>query len=206
MKRLAFFLYIAVFACISAAGGTFRDSRNGKTYRTVVIGGKTWMAENLNIKTEGSWCYDNDESNCEKYGRLYDWNAAKSVCPEGWHLPSREEWGDLAKAAGGSGKYGDEGGAGKKLKSKAGWNSYTVNALTYSGNGSDEFGFLALPGGTRYINGFFYSAGLSGNWWTATENDAGYYAYRRSMYYSNDSVDELNLSKDIGHSVRCSGD
>jgi uncharacterized protein (TIGR02145 family) len=127
----------ALFAAMPAASQSstaFTGGRDGKAYKTVVIGGKTWMAENLNVETEGSWCYDNKESNCEKYGRLYTWNAAKTACPAGWHLPSREEWGDWARAAGGSGKYGTGGKAGKKLKSTYGWNN---------GNGTDDYRFSA---------------------------------------------------------------
>jgi uncharacterized protein (TIGR02145 family) len=175
----------------------FTDGRNGKTYKTTEIGGKTWMAENLNIETEGSWCYDNKESNCEKYGRLYNWKAAKTACPAGWHLPSREEWGDLARAADGSGKYGSTGGkAGKKLKSTSGWNN--------KGNGTDDCGFSALPGG-HYYGGGFDIAGNYGHWWTVTEIDAGY-AYFRIMYYDDDSVFEYWGPKSNGFSVRCVGD
>jgi uncharacterized protein (TIGR02145 family) len=194
---LAFFGVIFVAGVKYAAvaetqAPTFTDDRDGKTYKTVVIGGKRWMAENLNIATEGSWCYDNKESNCDKYGRLYNWNAAKTACPAGWHLPLREEWGDLAKAAGGSEKYGTGGKAGKKLKSTSGWNN--------KGNGTDDFGFSALPGGL--CNGGFYGAGYNGYWWTATENDIGL-AYYRNMSYDDDNVDEYNSNESSGRSVRC---
>lgn len=83
---------------------TFIDSRDGKKYKTVKIGDQIWMAENLNYETEtGSWCYDNNPSNCDKYGRLYDWETANKVAPAGWHLPSRAEFETLLKNLGGEG-------------------------------------------------------------------------------------------------------
>jgi len=163
-------------------------SYGGKTYNTVVIGGKTWMAENLNYQTaSGYWCYKNDNSNCDKYGRLYDWNTARTVCPAGFHLPSRQEWNDLVNAVGG----------GKKLKARSGWNNI--------GNGTDDFGFSALPSGGRYAGGGFYDAGSNGYWWTATEYGDNY-AYYRHMSDRNGNVNEDNNGKDFGYSVRCVAD
>jgi len=177
---------------------TFTDSRDGKTYKTVTIGGKAWMAENLNYDTaggSGSWCYGDADSNCVKYGRLYDWNTAmagalsssanpsgvRGVCPSGWHLPSRAEWNTLVDYVGGS--------AGKKLKSTSGW------------NGTDNFGFSALPGGGRYSDGSFYLAdGL--HWWSATESDSSR-AYIRGMGNKNDDVYEHGDVKGDAYSVRC---
>jgi uncharacterized protein (TIGR02145 family) len=176
--------------------------------KTVTIGGKTWMAENLNYKPSNgnSWCYNNNESYCRKYGRLYDWNTAmggsssstanpsgvRGVCPSGWHLPSRAEWDALMTAVGGSSM------AGKKLKSTSGWGDEY--------NGTDDYGFSALPGGYRnYSDGSFLNAGYYGYWWTATEYSSGY-AYSRYMNYDSGLVDENSYNKSYGFSVRCVGD
>jgi uncharacterized protein (TIGR02145 family) len=204
-------LWVALFAGISAAGwaGAFTDKRDGKTYRTVAIGGKTWMAENLNYEAGKSWCYDKKEFNCGRYGRLYDWKTAMKACPLGWHLPTVQEWDNLSRAVGGKREYYKDDkisffywdGAGEKLKAKSGWNAYQGN----SGNGTDDYGFSALPGGSHITDGYFSSAGYSGYWWTATEYDADD-AYIRGMYGNYDNVDELTNYKEVGFSVRCVGD
>jgi uncharacterized protein (TIGR02145 family) len=166
----------------------FTDSRDGKTYRTVKIGRQTWMAENLNYKSDSSWCYENADSNCVKYGRLYDWAAAMTSCPSGWHLPTHIEWNHLDEYAGGEKETG------KKLKSASGWNN--------GGNGIDAYGFSALPGGQRLTpDGYFNSNGFNGFWWTATIGGKG--AHSRSMYYMYDHVNPGYNYESHGASVRC---
>jgi hypothetical protein len=69
-----------------------KDTRDGNVYQTVDFKGKIWISQNMNYAADGSICYDNASENCERYGRLYDWTTAKKACPQGWHLPSEEEW------------------------------------------------------------------------------------------------------------------
>jgi len=189
--------------------GTFTDSRDGKTYRTVRIGKLTWMVENLNFVTDSSVCYENDESNCQKYGRLYNWNDAMTACPAGWRVPSDEDWDSLTVAVGGQRvEYGyvvyDWKFAGKKLKSTTGWVDWEYDdGKLVSGNGTDDFGFSALPGGYGSSGGNFYDAGYVGHWWSATEYDATY-ARRRGMDYGSSSVfSSWNGVKADRFSLRC---
>jgi len=192
-------------------GNVLTDNRDGKKYKTVKIGNQIWMAENLNYNAKDSKCYDDEESNCKKYGRLYDWATAialpiwcnsvkcaskigakhKGICPSGWHLPSFDEWDVLEEAIGGM-KMG-----GKHLKAKSGWNS--------DGNGLDTYGFAALPGGasTWWDGKFrFEHIGDFGNWWTSTE-DAANYALRHYMEHKYVNLYYSYYTKSVLFSVRC---
>jgi len=188
MKKATIALLLICTAIFAQQKGTFTDSRDGKKYKTVKIGSQTWMAENLNYNASGV-CYDDYKpANCAKYGKLYDWETALKVCPSGWHLPSKSEWEILYKAVGGI-KI-----AGKKLKAKSGWNE--------NGNGTDEFGFSALPGGYGYANSDFEPVGYYGGWWSATEDYSNIVWYQ-SIYYSGSSVGGGSEYKDALFSVRC---
>lgn len=76
---------------------TFVDTRDSKVYKIKKIGNQIWMTENLNYATNGSSCFDKQNTNCDKYGRLYKWEVAKAVCPNGWHLPSIGEFKQLKR-------------------------------------------------------------------------------------------------------------
>jgi len=181
---------------------TLKDDRDGQKYRTVKIGEQVWMAENLRFKIDDSWCYGNSEDSCAKYGRLYTWEAAKKACQSiGMRLPSRQEWEALVTVAGGTNK------AGKKLKAKSGWNDYKGwnDNKGRSGNGTDDFGFSALPGGFSRA-GDFNDAGNSGLWWTATEkySDFAYHWFiDYSDFVSEESDEEASIDEGCGLSVRC---
>jgi len=167
--------------------GSFTDARDGKSYKTLKFGNQTWMAENLGYSANGSKCYDNNESNCQKYGRLYNLETAIKACPKGWHLSSDAEWQTLVDLAGGSKE------AGNTLKASNGWTS--------NGNGVDAVGFSALPGGQGDSYGDFGYVGSNGLWWSATENNANGTYYR--MYYHNAIVDRNSFDKGCYYSVRC---
>ncbi len=163
------------------------------------------MAENLNYAVDGSFCYDNSESNCTLYGRLYIWAAVmgvastynsvtlgdsvnhQGICPDGWHVPRSSEWTTLENYVGGSGS------AGTYLKATSGWYD--------AGNGTDAYGFSALPGG-GYNGSVFYYVGYYGYWWTATEYSSTS-AYGRSMYYYSTYVGTSYDDKTYGRSLRC---
>jgi len=175
-------------------GSYFTDPRDGQKYRTAKIGDLVWMCENLNFAFKDSCCYDNDLKYGEKYGRLYTWDTAMEACPDGWHLPTLEDWNNLIKSAGGKV-------AGEKLKSKNEWNK--------NGNGTDDFGFSALPSGhcdykynaTNFQN--FHMMFNQGSWWSATKYD-NERAYFLDMVYNFKNVDKLKTFKTSSSlSVRC---
>jgi len=156
----------------------FVTDDGGQTYKSVVIGKQTWMAENLNYDASGSKCYDNDPDNCTKYGRLYDWNTALTVCPSGWHLPSDEEWNYLLVYVGGFAT------AGNKLEATNGKSS----------NGIDNYGFSALL--------YVYDDNC---WWSATEDNASDKAcqYQISIGIHGNYMDRGCYGKSSLNSVRC---
>ncbi len=176
-----------------------------------------------------SWCYNDVAANCDVGGRLYTWAAAidsvklatdadnpldcgnakecglagkvQGICPEGWHLPSKTEFETLFTAVDG---VQDEdyayrwNGAGTALKSTSGWNEYKGE----SGNGTDAFGFSALPAGFRNYYGYYYHEGSFAYFWSSTEYDS-YGAYSMYLDYYDDLATLDDDDKGLGFSVRC---
>ncbi len=190
------------------------DSRDGQVYKTVKIGNLNWMAQNLNYEAKDSHCYDDSLKYCKVYGRLYSWASAidstklandkanpqdcgygktcklpevvQGVCPNGWHLPTSDEWSVLFTEVGGQGS------AAKYLKSMMKW------------NGTDSVGFSVLPAGSSTQNGYrFSSEGRDAYFWTATEIYDGDDAYFVHMETSNSYVFLYSVEKTNGYSVRC---
>jgi len=204
---------------------------DGYSYAAVFIGDQCWFAENLRTTTylngdvipagltDGDWSsttsgatavYGEGSSYCEnyspdidacdeaqslaEYGRLYNWYAvddARGLCPSGWHLPTDGEWTDLENHITSQGFSGTEGTA---LKATYGWNG--------GGNGTDDFGFSALPGGARYYSGgYFYVAGNVGHWWSSSPSGGS--AWARYLLYDSPDVGRDNYYPRYGFSVRC---
>ena len=194
MKRISFsftcLVLILACSCVAQKYDKFTDSRDGKVYRTVQIGSQMWLAENLNHPTtEGSWCYNDSMKYCDKYGRLYTWEMAKSQCPSGWHLPDDAEWQKLIDYLGGKDV------AGGKLKATAGWQTPNVGATNSSG-------FSALPGGFRPFFQAYYNAGGYCYLWSASGiNDSE--AYIWFVTFNDATIGKQSSSKTGGHNVRC---
>jgi uncharacterized protein (TIGR02145 family) len=170
--------------------GIFTDPRDNQVYPFKKIGTQVWMTKNLNYGEWPSWCYNENDDSCNKYGHLYDWNTALSVSPPGWHLPSDAEWTILTEFLGAS--------AGGKMKSTTGWKSPNTGATNSSG-------FAGLPGGMRYWYGSFNDIGDIGRWWSSTENSSNnLWAWGRTLSYDNANVirDSLFFKRNM-HAVRC---
>ena len=192
------------------AYGEMTDSRDGIVYKTTTIGGKVWMAENLNyFDIEGApssikndWCYWDKPENCESAGRLYTWKGAKRVCPEGWRLPTNEDWTALLTAVGADTLNPIAWTGANVLKSKSGWEN--------SGSGTDDFGFTALPTGKAFFNSRqsgFTNHGCSAYMWSATEPEisagADTLAFSVELNCSNELAIVNTIKKYSGLSVRC---
>jgi uncharacterized protein (TIGR02145 family) len=195
------------FQCTNTTGyGTFTDSRDQNEYKYVTICNQTWMAENLNYAIVGkcvktvagsSWLVYDDTEYCNTFGRLYNFGESTNACPSGWHIPNDDEWKTLLIYIDPdfSSEYNSSSIAGTSLKATSGW--------SYNGDGTDDYGFKALPGGSNVdISGTLVPNGiyLSGFWWSTSR---GYLM----MSYSNATASlgqyNSNNNNDIHHSVRC---
>jgi len=210
-------------SCATLASTCESPSMDGHSYGVVEIGDQCWFSENLRTTTyadgsaipeetvyaawagldTGARCdYDNDASNALTYGRLYNGYAVTNgsgLCPSGWHVPTDGEWTALETYLG-AGPIDqctviDACGEGTALKSTTGWYD--------NGNGTDNFGFSALPGGFRFDdgNGFFDYVGYFGIWWSSSPSDG--YAWSRNCGNANPGIYRHTYLHRFGFSVRC---
>jgi uncharacterized protein (TIGR02145 family) len=214
-------LIIRTFQQIDGCSAIFTDTRDGQSYQTIQIGNQCWMAQNLNIGSivTGNQfdngiiekrCYDDNPSNCNTYGGLYQWNEMmqyttvfnkQGICPEGWEIPDDMDWIGLEGTV--DSQYNIEAGvwlmtgfrgsdAGKVLKSSNDWNN--------NGNGTNAFGFNALPGGA-IINNISINLNIGTLFWSALDNVL--FAMSRGLKDTEVGVNRESLNKDFFLSVRC---
>lgn len=219
MKKISLILSAVVMTAMMLSSWGGGASKEEGVSKEVTIGKQVWMTQNLNVdkfrngdpipeaKTneewrkagengEPAWCYyNNNPDNGDRYGKLYNWyavNDPRGLAPEGWKIPSDEEWSRLADFLGGQSV------AGTKMKSTDFWADYGGKP----GNGTNESGFSGLPGGFRYFNGTFYSIGEGGLWWSSTEDDSNG-AWYRFLNSIDGFVNRDGSRKENGLSVRC---
>ncbi len=160
------------------------DSRDGQVYETITIGAQTWFAENLNYDTEDetSRCYKDDPANCFSYGRLYEGETAQTICPEGWHLASEDEWQALFDYLGGT-------------------EVAHVFLAPYGKQQDEPIGFNLLSGGRFFANFQFIAA--RGYYYTSTEGGLAN-SYKYMTFSPGESVSlNATASSAIMHSCRC---
>lgn len=201
---------------------------NGHTYKTIIINGKEWMAENLaylpaiSPPTIGSYTephyyvYDyvgsdvataKQQPNYAAYGVLYNWPAAKAACPPGWHLPSDAEWTALEVFLISNGYNFDgtttDNKIAKSLAATTKWNTDSrAGAIGNNHSLNNKTGFSGLPAGQRVSEAKFSSIGEIGRWWSSTAEGTGY-AITRYLYFKSFNVQRTSNYTDWGISVRC---
>mgnify|MGYP000112010259 CR=1 FL=1 len=187
---------------------------DGNVYHTIKIGNQVWLKENLKVtkyrngdpienvtsdaewstKNTGAYCnYENEASNGNTYGKLYNWyalNDSRNIAPAGWHVPSESEWKTMIDYLGGESQ------AGGKLKENSLNYWSTPNYLA-----TNSSGFTALPGGGRNQDGIFNSKGLNGIFWTSSEYD-NTFAWLRILSYDKADINKNEYYKKWGASVR----
>lgn len=183
--------------------GELLDKRNNKVYSTVVISNNVWTAQNIDFKTENdsiaqSWCYNNDTLYCQKYGRLYNWEAAQKACPEGWRLPTADDWFELIEdhtceieINEGEPEYYHC--SGTLLKAIDTWQDGLPN--------TNEHGFSVIAAGIGVPDGF-NGEGSASKFWTSTDpyqEYAGFVDFGRFQDYTMVAL----TYKYYGLSVRC---
>ena len=190
MEKLFSFLFIILIATTNNYAqlpGVFFDPRDGNEYETVtyvidleaeVSVERTWFAKNLNYESPGSLCYRDYQAFCDVYGRLYTWDEAREVCPEGWHLPTSDDWMGVYK------KFGGDKEAGIALRQ------------------GGESGLELVMGGFGELDGTYIDIGLNAYYWKITDlksKGSGVLTIHSDV---NEIVD-VEIGKYHKNSIRC---
>lgn len=167
----------------------FKDTRDKQKYRLVKIGNLEWFGDNLNYKMADSYCFDDDENQCMVYGRLYKWDAAKIACPEGFRLPTHEDFENLWTEA------GADFNAAYLLKTTYGWKGET--------NGNDTLKFSAMPAGNRFDDETYGNMNKFAFFWSDAHEEGSNDAQVWFMTNKSMGFSYSNKPKIFGFSVRC---
>ena len=193
--------YVLVFcmsltACIESeeAPTSFTDSRDGVTYPLVTIGEQTWMTENLRFATDNSICHQQDP-NCEQYGRYYNWEEARTACPEGWRLATDDEWKTLER---------ELGMAEDDLNLQKFQRGHPIGRLLKPGGSSGMN--LKLAGAKFTLSDSISSTNWKGYFWTGTpfeDSNRGEGAYFRAVSADTSKVERNAFFTTIKLNCRC---
>ncbi len=206
MKKFHLLLLATIFSFTLYSQETVSDY-DGNIYETVQIGNQTWMKENLKAMhySDGSeiqdvCCYEDDENNADLYGRLYTWNSAmqqqttagvQGACPEGWHVPSLDDWYILINHLGGT---SNAGGQMKQVGTSLWWSPNT--------GATNSSGFSGLPGGE--LEGSLYQfLGKYALFWTSNQSSPSSKAKYFYLAYNNNEIKEMSWYKTLAYSIRC---
>jgi uncharacterized protein (TIGR02145 family) len=189
MKKILLVLVVSILFLNISAQNKFTDPRDGNVYRTITIENRTWMAENLKFKAEGSgaFYFDNNPNNGADYGVLYDWKMATKACPDGWHLPSGSEFRSLINNFERDDAWG---------KTKSGPVSFEIQLA-----------------GMQDYEGTFTEMDESGYYWTSTEYDPDNAEFFSYLIINDKPVIDISRAEDMAdihgaeksnkYSVRC---
>jgi uncharacterized protein (TIGR02145 family) len=198
MKKKTTFLIAIVYIftgiysyTYSQETGSFTDARDGKVYKTVKIDEQVWMGENLAFKTEsGCWVYDDIKDYAKTHGYLYSWEVATKACPDGWHLPSMQDWWFLSNFLGGD----DQSGGKLKQTGTTSWKSPNTGATNSSG-------FTALSSGRNGDKNMEYIGSKTFFWTNVDDDDVTSWCGELSS--SSGALSLYPVDKSDGYSVRC---
>jgi uncharacterized protein (TIGR02145 family) len=188
---IVYFITGICFYTYAQEAGSITDARDGKVYKTVKIDEQVWMGENLAFKAEsGCWVYDDIKDYAKTHGYLYSWETATKACPDGWHLPSMQDWWFLSNYLG-----GDEASGGKlKEKGTTSWKSPNAGATNSSG-------FSALSSGRSDDKNMEYIGKKTFFWTNVDDDDAT--SWCAELDYSHGELSLYPTDKKNGYSVRC---
>ncbi|KPK84702.1 MAG: hypothetical protein AMS27_09275 [Bacteroides sp. SM23_62_1] len=196
---LFFLFHTALTGCDKVEEDDILKDVDGNAYKIVRIGTQTWMAENLKVthnkngEAVTSYCYNDSQDDCALFGRLYTWKISLEVCPDGWHVPSDEEWRQLETELGLS----------YEESILTGWRG-TDHGTSLKEGGSSGFNAMlaGYKDGTVFWDGRYFDKGYFGAYWSRSQLDS-FRAMAFFVHVNSDRVLRSDYDKTAAFSVRC---